>query len=171
MRPTVLGFLLLWCVLARIALAGDAVAIGYAPDGAWTAVTYNRSSTPKGGPHYHEAAQACAFAIRDLWVRASDNLVRTEIVGRSDKTGFVAVARGRSLTRNKDVTAIGRGKSQPEADQNALKKLIDRDATTDEQIVYQYFSYGEDSGLGSRARRKTTHGRRVATSALSTRKT
>jgi len=45
-------------------LAGDAVAIGYKYDGVWTAVTYNRSSTPKGGPHYHDAVQACTFAVR-----------------------------------------------------------------------------------------------------------
>ena len=152
MRQIILGLML--SVLARPLFAGDAIAIGYAPDGAWTAVTYNRSSTPKGGPHYHDANQAGAFAVRDLWVRASDYLVRTEIVGQSDQTGFVAVARGRSITRNKDVTAVGRGRSQAEADGSALKKLIDREAITDQQIVYRYFSYGADSGTSSRVKRQ-----------------
>ena len=49
----------LFCFFVHQVLAGDAVAIGYKYDGVWTAVTYNRSSTPKGGPHYHNAVQAC----------------------------------------------------------------------------------------------------------------
>jgi hypothetical protein len=133
--------------------AGDAVVIGYNDDGVWTAVTYNRSSTPKGGAHYRPAIEACTFALRDLRVRANDYLVRTEIIGKSDRTGYVAVAQGKAIARNKHVTAIGRGRSQMEADQNALKKLNDREATTDEQIVYQYFSYGADSGKHRQASR------------------
>ena len=143
----------LFCIFVHPVLAGDAVVIGYNYEGVWTAVTYNRSSTPKGGPHYHDAVQACTFALRDLRVRASDDLVRTEIVGKSDRTGYVAVAQGKAIARNKDVTAVGRGKSQMEADQNALKKLNDREATTDEQIVYRYFSYGADSTVHRRASR------------------
>jgi ATP-dependent protease HslVU (ClpYQ) peptidase subunit len=127
--------------------------IGYNYNGAWTAVTYNRSSTPKGGAHYHLAARACTFALRDLYARASDDLARTEIVSQSDKTGYVAVAQGKAVTRNKDVTAIGRGRSQSEADGKALKKLNDREATTDEQIVYRYFSYGAESTVLPRTRR------------------
>jgi len=152
MRPAI--FAALFCVLIRPLFAGDAIAIGYNSDGAWSAVTYNRSSTPKGGPHYHDSTQACTFAVRDLWVRASDYLWKAEILGQSDKTGYVAVARGRALTRNKDVTAVGRGKSQDEADQNALKKLNDREATTEATIVYQYFSYGSDSGARSDTKHK-----------------
>ena len=127
--------------------------IGYNYEGVWTAVTYNRSSTPKGGPHYHDAIQACTFALRDLRVRASDDLVRTEIVGKSDRTGYVAVAQGKAIERKKDVTAVGRGKSQMEADEKALKLLNEREATTDEQIVYRYFSYGVDSTVRPRAKR------------------
>jgi hypothetical protein len=147
-------------VISYPASAGDAVAIGYNYDGAWSAVTYNRSSTAKGGPHYHDSVQACVFATRDLWRRATDNLARTEILGRSDRTGYVAVARGKALIRNKDVTAVGRGRTQSEADRNALKKLNDREATTDEAIVYRYFSYGADSGVHS----KTEHASRSAKS-------
>jgi hypothetical protein len=135
----------LFCLVAHNASAGDAIAIGYNYDGVWTAVTYNRSITPKGGPHYHLAAQACTFAVRDLYVRASDDLVRTKIIGQSDRTGYVAVARGRAEKRNTDVTAIGRGRSQTEADRKALEKLNLADAATDEKIVYRYFSYGADS--------------------------
>ncbi len=124
MRPAI--FAALFCVLIRPLFAGDAIAIGYNSDGAW----------------------------RDLWVRASDYLWKAEILGQSDKTGYVAVARGRALTRNKDVTAVGRGKSQDEADQNALKKLNDREATTEATIVYQYFSYGSDSGARSDTKHK-----------------
>ena len=136
----------LFCFFARQVLAGDAVAIGYKYDGVWTAVTYNRSSTPKGCPHYHDAVQACTFAVRDLQVRASDYLVRTEIVGQSDRTGYVAVAQGKAIAKNKDVTAVGRGTSQAEADQKALALLNANGATENEQIVYRYFSYGADSG-------------------------
>jgi hypothetical protein len=156
MRLIVWG--LLTFALARPVFAGDAVAIGYAPDGAWTAVTYNRSSTPKGGPHYHNAEQASVFALRDLWIRASDSLVRTEIIGKSDRTGYVAVAQGKSISRSKEVTAIGRGRSQTEADAKALQKLTDREAQTEEQIVYRYFSYGDDSLDRSRAKQ---HARRA----------
>ena len=43
-------------------LAGDAVAIGYKYDGVWTAVTYNRSSTPKGGPQF-KFTEAISFSV------------------------------------------------------------------------------------------------------------
>lgn len=158
----------LFCMVVRPAFAGDAIAIGYNYDGAWTAVTYNRSSTPKGGAHYHNAAKACEFAVRDLWARAAEYMVRTEIVGQSDRTGYVAIAQGKALERNKDVTAVGRGKSQAEADNNALKLLAGREATTEPAIVYRYFSYGEDSGRRSHARRAT---KRVATSQSNKRRT
>lgn len=156
------------CVVARLTFAGDAIAIGYNYDGVWTSVTYNRSSTPKGGAHYHDATQACAFAVRDLWARASDDLVRAEIVGQSDRTGYVAIAQGKAIERNKDVTAVGRGKSQNEADANALKLLNAREATTEPAIVYRYFSYGEDSGSRSRAKRAS---KRIATSQPNKRRT
>lgn len=156
------------CVVARPTFAGDAVAIGYNYDGAWTAVTYNRSSTPKGGPHYHDSVTACQFAARDLWARATEYLVRTEIIGQSDKTGYVAIAQGKAIERNKDVTAVGRGKSQNEADANALKLLTGREATTEAEIVYRYFSYGSDSGSRSRAKHSS---KRIATSQTTKRRT
>jgi hypothetical protein len=135
----------LLCLIAHPTSAGDAIAMGYNYDGVWTAVTYNRSSTPKSGPHYREAVQACTFALRDLRVRASDDLARTKIIGQSDRTGYVTVARGRAIKVNKDVTVIGRGTSQMEADQKALEKLNAAEAATNEEIVYRYFSYGADS--------------------------
>lgn len=156
------------CVVAYPTFAGDAVAIGYNYEGAWTAVTYNRSSTPKGGANYHDSARACQFAVRDLWARASEYLVRAEIIGESDRTGYVAVAQGKAIERNKDVTAVGRGKTQNEADAIALKKLNEREATTEASIVYRYFSYGSDSGTRSRAKRSS---RRIATSQTAKRRT
>lgn len=161
--------LLVFCfVVARPTLAGDAVAIGYNYDGVWTAVTYNRSSTPKGGAHYHDALKACEFALRDLRARASEDLVKAEIVGQSDRTGYVAVARGTAISRDTAVTAVGRGKSQAEADGNALKVLSERDATTEEAIVYRYFSYGADSGPRLRVKRAS---KRIATSQSTKRRT
>jgi hypothetical protein len=142
----------LFCIFVHPVLAGDAVVIGYNYEGVWTAVTYNRSSSPKGGPHYHDAVQACTFALRDLRVRASDDLVRTEIIGKSDRTGYVAVAQGKAIERKKDVTAVGRGTSQAEADKKALALLNANGVTENEQIVYRYFSYGTDSTAYRRAR-------------------
>jgi hypothetical protein len=156
------------CVVAGPTFAGDAIVIGYNYDGVWSAVTYNRSSTPKGGLHYHDSVQASAFAVRDLWSRATDNLARTEIVGQSDHTGYVAIAQGKAIERNKDVTAVGRGKSQSEADNNALKLLDAREATTEPAIVYRYFSYGSDSVSRSRTKRAS---KRVATSRSTAHKT
>ena len=124
-------------------------------------MTYNRSSTPKGGPNYHDSEKACQFAVRDLWSRASEYLARTEIVGQSDRTGYVSVAQGKAIERNKDVTAVGRGKSQNDADANALKLLNAREATTEEAIVYRYFSYGSDSGTRSHTKHAS---KRIATS-------
>jgi len=156
-KPFIFSFLFLF-LTAQVACGGDAIAIGYAEDGAWAALTYNRSSTPRGGPHYHDAAQASTFALRDLQVRATDvYLARTEVLGQSDKTGFVAIAQGKAVTRSTDVTAVGRGKSQNEADKNALKKLVKRDATTDAAIVYRYFSYGSDSGASHKAAQSKKH--------------
>ena len=161
-------FAALCCVVAHPTIAGDAVAIGYNYNGVWTAVTYNRSSTPKGGAHYHDASKACEFALRDLRARASEDLARTEIVGQSDRTGYVAVAQGTATARDKAVTAVGRGKSQAEADSNALKVLNERDATTEEAIVYRYFSFGADSGPGPRAKPTI---KRIATSQSTKRRT
>ena len=159
---------LFFCLIAGAARAGDAVAIGYNYEGGWTAVTYNRSSTPKGGPNFHNSTKACQFAVRDLWARASEYLARTEIVGQSDRTGYVAVAQGKAVERNKDVTAVGRGKTQNEADANALKLLSGREATTEPSIVYRYFSYGDDFGRHSHSKRAT---KRLAASQTPKRRT
>jgi len=147
----------LFCLATHLVVAGDAIVIGYNSEGIWTAVTYDRSSTPKGGPHYREAAQACVLALRDLRVRAGENLATTKIVGQSDRTGYVAVARGRSMAANKDVTAVGRGNSQAEADSKVFARLKEMDCTEDEQIVYRYFSYGTDSAVSPPAKIQNAH--------------
>src|SRR4051794_16865463 len=113
--------------------AGDAIAVGFTWEGVWTAVTYNRSSTPKGGPNYHESGQACIFAERDLRARAGTAPVRTEIIGQSDKTGFVAVAHGKRPNENKGIMTVGRGQSQEEADRQALERLREK-AVSEEKV-------------------------------------
>ena len=155
MKRIILALLL--CLIARQVSAGDAIAMGFNYDGVWTAITYFRSSTPKNGHHYWDAAKACIFAQRDLRIRASEYLARTKIIGQSDRTGYVAVARGSVANANKDITAIGRGKSQTEADENALMKLNEREATENEKIVYRYFSYGADFGVHPPANRGAKH--------------
>jgi hypothetical protein len=145
------------CLTVRPVSAGDAIAIGYNYDGVWTAVTYNRSSTPKGGAHYRSGVEACTFALRDLRVRASEDLARTKIIGQSDRTGFVAVVRGHEVERNQDATAIGRGHSQKEADENALNKLNEVGATASLEIVYRYFSYGDNSAEQRHSKVKMAH--------------
>jgi hypothetical protein len=137
----------LFCFVVQQVTAGDAVVLGFNYAGVWTAVTYNRSSTPKGGPHYRNAGTACAAASRDLHVRASEDLARTKVISCSDLTGYVAVARGRTK-RETDVTAGGHGKSQGEADQKALARLNEAGAGMNQTIVYRFFSYGVDSAVG-----------------------
>lgn len=125
-------------------LAGDAVAIGYNADGVWTALTYYNSSNPKGGKDYKTEKEARDDAVRDLRSRSPEGLARSEILASSDSTGYTAVGRGENKA-GKDVNVIGRGKSQAEADQQALAKLKEAGFTKKDKIVYRYFSYGADS--------------------------
>ena len=80
--------------------AGDAVAMAYNSDGVWIAVTYIRSTTPKGGAHYHDSTEAAASARQDLHRRAGTYLFRTKVIGQSDRTCYVTVARGNSPKPN-----------------------------------------------------------------------
>lgn len=139
---SVAGLVLFWAS-GQYVQAGDAVVIGYNAEGMWTMVTYDASSTPKGGRGYRDAAEARKAAVRDLHRRDRDNMVRTEVLSDSDATGFVAVARGKTGS-GKDVTVVGRAKSQTEADKNGLTDLNKAGATADQKIVYRYFSYGAD---------------------------
>ena len=123
--------------------AGDAVAIGYNRDGVWTAVTYYCSSTPKGSRDYKTKKEAQQSALRDLRRRSELRPAKESILSASDSTGFVAVARG--INNGKDVNVVGRGKSQAEADEQAFAQLRQVGATTNQKIVYRYFSHGADS--------------------------
>jgi len=125
-------------------LAGDAVAIGYNADGVWTAVTYFRSATPKGGKDYKTQEQAREFAMRDIRRRSQYPPTTVRAFSASEKTGFVAVGRGQNKSGT-DIHGVGRGKSQAEADRNALELLDAAGAATEEKIVYRYFSYGSNS--------------------------
>jgi hypothetical protein len=138
------------------AFAGDAIVVAYNSDGIWTAVTYSRSTTPKGGAHYHDAAQACVAAERDLHDRAGEGLARTKVIGQSDRTGYVSVARGRKPFVGHQVTAVGRGQSQAEADHDVLEKLMTAEAK-DGQFLYRYFSYGSDSPARGHSPHLTTN--------------
>jgi hypothetical protein len=124
-----------------VLVAGDAVAIGYNADGVWTSVTYYSSGKPKGGSDYKTESEARDEALRDLRKRGGENLARAEILSSSDVTGYVAVARGADKS-GKDQNVVGRGKSQREADENAMAELKKAGATKGQKIVYRYFSNG-----------------------------
>lgn len=132
------------CFASLFARAGDAVAIGYNSKNVWMMVTYYSSSTPKGGHDYKDEAGAREAASLDVHRRAGEGLVKVDVIAASDLTGFVAVARGENKSGN-DVTVVGRGKSQAEAEKKALADLDRNNATAKQKIVYHYFSYGADS--------------------------
>ena len=148
---------MLYSLFVFQARAGDAVAMAYNSGGVWTAVTYIRSTTPKGGPHYHDSTEAGASARQDLHRRAGTDLFRTKVIGQSDRTCYVTVARGKSPKPKTCVTVIGRGKTQSEADQNALQQLSHAVAA-DETIVYQYFSYGSEDSPHPDPKHRASHG-------------
>ena len=125
-------------------VAGDAVAIGYNADGVWTAVTYFRSATSKGGKDYKTEEQAREFAMRDIRRRSQYPPTTVRVFSASEKTGYVAVARGQNKSGT-DIHGVGRGQSQGEADHKALELLSAAGAGTEEKIVYRYFSYGGPS--------------------------
>lgn len=139
------------------AQAGDAVAMAFDSDGVWISLTYIRSTTPKGGAHYHDSTEAGASARQDLHRRAGTEVFRTKVIGQSDQTCYVTVARGKSSKPNTCVTVIGRGKTQSQADQDALQQLRHA-AAADETIVYQYFSYGSEDPSHSDPRHRGSHG-------------
>ena len=124
-------------------LAGDAVAIGYNADGVWTAVTYFRSATPKGGKAYKTQEQAREFAMRDIRRRSQYPPTTVRAFSASEKTGFVAVGRGQNKSGT-DIHGVGRGTTQAEADQKALELLNESGAGAEQKIIYRYFSHGAD---------------------------
>ena len=140
------GFLISFSVcfgLASLALAGDAVAIGFEADGRWTSVTYYSSGTPKSGSRYKNEAEARVEAMRDLRRRDVVKAAKVEILSSSDATGFVAVGRGANAS-GKDTNVVGRGNSQKEAEDSAIAELNKAGATKNQKIVYRYFSHGSD---------------------------
>jgi hypothetical protein len=74
---------------------------------------------------------------------AGSSPARERRPGHHDR-GRVAVGRGRN-ERDHDVSDVEHGKTQAEADGNALTLLTSNGATKDQKIVYRYFSYGADS--------------------------
>ena len=132
------------CFASLFADAGDAVAIGYNSENVWMMVTYYSSSTPKGGRDYKDEARAREAASLDVRRRAGEGLAKVDVIAVSDLTGFVVVARGENKSGN-DVTAVGRGKSQAEAEKKALADLDRNNATAKQKIVYRFFSYDSNT--------------------------
>ena len=130
-------------LLLHRVFAGDAVAVGYNAEGVWTSVTYYSSGKPKGASDYKSESEAREEALRDLKKRGGEGMARAEILSSSDATGYVAVGRGADKSR-KDQNVVGRGKSQKEADENAIAELNKVGATKHQKIVYRYFSHGSD---------------------------
>jgi hypothetical protein len=135
---------LVYLACAKSIFAGDAVAIGYNAEGVWTAVTYYCSSTPKGGSDYKDAGQAREAALRDLRKRAGQNLAKATVLAASDLSGYFACARGKTMA-GLNITVVGYGHSQQEAEKKAFADLNGQGAGNDQKIVYRYFSYGADS--------------------------
>lgn len=131
--------------------AGDAVAIGYNADGVWTSVTYYSSGTGKGGADYKDEAGAREAAVRDLKQRAGEGIVRTSILASSDRTAYVAYARGKSAA-GKDVHAVGYGASESDAKAKAFADLKRQGASKELKLVYHYFSHGPDDATANGAK-------------------
>lgn len=126
-----------------LVVAGDAVVIGYNAEGVWTSVTYYSSGKPKGSKDYKTESESREEALRDLKKRGGIGMTRSEVLSSSDATGFVAVGRGVDKSK-KDSNVVGRGKTQAEADEQAMAELNQRGATKNQRIVYRYFSHGSD---------------------------
>jgi len=131
--------------------AGDAVVIGYNPDGVWTAVIYYCSSTPKGGADYKEESAAREAAVRDLKKRAGEDLAKVSVLAASDRTGHFAYARGK-MRGGEDAHVVGFGATKEEAERQAFAQLQSREATAGQKVIYNYFSYGADPAPAPRAR-------------------
>jgi len=134
------------CITSQL-VAGDAVAIGYNAEGVWTAVTYNSSSTPKGGKDYKTEKEAQEAALRDVRKRSEHEVATASILASSDATGFVAVGRGQTKS-GKDVNVVGRGETQSQANKEAFAQLRAAGGGAKQKIVYRYFSHGGASRTG-----------------------
>jgi hypothetical protein len=66
------------------------------------------------------------------------------VLAESDLTGYFACARAKA-PGGKDVLVVGYGKSQGDADKEALDKLRGGGGVAEQKIVYRYHSYGADS--------------------------
>lgn len=118
---------------------GDAIAVTYDGNGNVTSAASEYSSTKAGGKDHMKAVAA---ADKTLTAVKSRLAFREGVIHSSDLTGFFAFAIGTSELGR--VTAkVGYGKTQEDADKNALKKLTDDGATNKQAIQFRYFSYGE----------------------------
>ena len=131
------------CASTTPSRAGDALAIGYNSDGVWTAVIYYCSGTAKGGADYKDESGARAAALRDLKQRAGEGIVKTEVLAASDRTGYVAYARGKTAA-GKDLHAVGYDLTEQEAEKRAFADLKQHGAAKELKVIYHYFSHGAE---------------------------
>ncbi len=119
--------------------AGDAIAVTYDGNGNVTSAASEYSSTKADGKDHMKAAVAADKVLTAAKARLA---FREGVIHSSDLTGYFAFAIG--APENGPVTAkVGYGKTQEDADKNALKKLTDDGATKKQAIQFRYFSYGE----------------------------
>jgi hypothetical protein len=132
-----------WLICTARLEAGDAVAVAYNSEGVWITATYYCSSTPKGGADYKNAAEAREAALRDLRRRAGENVANAKVIAESDLTGHFVCARGKTKA-GKDTLVVGYGKSEAEAEKKAFADLNRGGATSEQKVMYRYFSHGAD---------------------------
>ncbi len=118
---------------------GDAIAVTYDGNGNVTSAASEYSSTKVGGKDHMKAVVAADKALTSAKARLA---FREGVIHSSDLTGFFAFAIGAS-EKGLVTAKVGYGKTQEDADKNALKKLADEGATKKQAIQFRYFSYGE----------------------------
>ncbi|MEI6535407.1 MAG: hypothetical protein WCN98_08720 [Verrucomicrobiaceae bacterium] len=119
---------------------GDAVAVTYDGNGNVTSADTEYSSTKSDGKDYMKGILAAEKALTAVKARLA---YREGVIHSSDLTGFFAFAIG-TTEQGQVKGKVGYGKTQAEADENALKKLSSDEATKQQTIQVRYFSYGEN---------------------------
>ena len=125
--------------IAPLCYGGDAIAVTYDGNGNITSAASEYSSTKAGGKDHMKAVDAADKALTAVKSRLA---FREGVLHSSDLTGFFAFAIGAS-EQGRVSAKVGYGKTQEDADKNALKKLTDEGATKKQAIQFRYFSFGE----------------------------
>ncbi len=117
---------------------GDAIAVTYDGNGNITSAATEYSSTKADGKDYMTAQVA---ADKTLVAAKSRLAFREGLLHSSDLTGYFAFAIGAD-DQGHVSAKVGYGKTQEDADKNALKKLTDEGAKNKQAIQIRYFSFG-----------------------------